>query len=335
MAFPMTRRAVLRTAAVAVAAPALGITLDEPAMATAPPPASWGVQPFELGEVQLRNGVFAAKRALMLDHARGYDVDRLLQVFRANAGLPTLGAVAPGGWEGLDGEANGNLRGHYTGHFLTMLAQAYASTGEAVFGDRVRYMVGALAEARDALQRDAVALVVPGRFGTAIEQVRGSYQYVELPPTVLGGAAEITIAVWIRPSHADTWARVFDFGDDTSKYLYLAVRNASGVPRFAITNGGAGREQAIDGTAPLPVGEWSHVAVTISGTTGTLYVNGVAVAANTAMTLNPAVLGALKNHWLGRSLYPDPVFAGAFGGFDVWSRALSTADIGGLQSEAG
>jgi hypothetical protein len=39
----------------------------------------------------------------MLDYARGYDVDRLLQVFRANAGLDTLGAVAPGGWEGLDG----------------------------------------------------------------------------------------------------------------------------------------------------------------------------------------------------------------------------------------
>lgn len=64
--------------------------------------------------------LFADKRQLTLDHGRGYDVDPLLQVFRANAGLSTKGAVAPGGREGVDGEANGNLRGHYTGHFLTM-----------------------------------------------------------------------------------------------------------------------------------------------------------------------------------------------------------------------
>jgi len=340
MAVPMTRRAVLRSAAVATAVPALGIPLDATATAataTAAPTttAPWAVQPFQLADVKLRDGVFAAKRALLLDHARGYDVNRLLQVFRANAGLDTRGAVAPGGWEGLDGEANGNLRGHYTGHFLTMLAQAYASTGEAVFRDRIQYMVGALAEVRDALRRDPAALVVPGRLQAAIEQPRGSYQYVELPSTVLGDAAEVTIAAWVRPSHADNWARVFDFGDNTTKYLYLAARNGSGVPRFAITNGGAGREQGIDGTAPLPAGEWSHLAVTISGTTGTLYVNGSAVGTNTAMTLNPAALGALANHWLGRSLYPDPVFAGAFGGFDVWSRALPAAEIGALQGKTG
>jgi len=340
MAVPMTRRAVLRSAAVATAVPALGIPLDATATAataTAAPTttAPWAVQPFQLADVKLRDGVFAAKRALLLDHARGYDVNRLLQVFRANAGLDTRGAVAPGGWEGLDGEANGNLRGHYTGHFLTMLAQAYASTGEAVFRDRIQYMVGALAEVRDALRRDPAALVVPGRLQAAIEQPRGSYQYVELPSTVLGDAAEVTIAAWVRPSHADNWARVFDFGDNTTKYLYLAARNGSGVPRFAITNGGAGREQGIDGTAPLPAGEWSHLAVTISGTTGTLYVNGSAVGTNTAMTLNPAALGALANHWLGRSLYPDPVFAGAFGGFDVWSRALPAAEIVALQGKTG
>jgi hypothetical protein len=88
-------------------------------------------------------------------------------------------------------------------------------------------------------------------------------------------------------------------------------------------------------TAPLPVGEWSHLAVTISGSTGTLYVNGSVAGTNTAMTLNPAALGALANHWLGRSLYPDAVFAGAFGGFDIWSRALPAAEIGALQAKAG
>ncbi|MFI6251620.1 beta-L-arabinofuranosidase domain-containing protein [Streptomyces sp. NPDC051016] len=329
MAHSLSRRTLLQVTALAAAG--AGVAVGGEAAAAE---AAGSVRPFGLGEVALEPGLFAEKRALMLDHARGYDENRLLQVFRANAGLDTGGAVAPGGWEGLDGEANGNLRGHYTGHFLTMLAQAYASTGEEVFAAKVRTMVGALGEVREALRKDPSVLSVDGVLGgRAVENERGSYQYVELPAGVLGGASAVTLSAWVKPGHADAWARVFDFGNDTSRYLYLSARNARGVPRFAITTGGAGGEQGLDGTAALPLDQWSHLAVTIADGTGTLYVNGSAVARNPAMSLTPAALGALAHHWLGRSLYADdPVFAGAFGGFDVWSRALREEEIAGLQS---
>ncbi|MFF5184341.1 beta-L-arabinofuranosidase domain-containing protein [Streptomyces sp. NPDC000345] len=334
MAPPLTRRTLLQSAILAAAVPGAGAAVAPAASAaTLPPPSSWTLRPFPLKDVALGSGVFADKRRLMLDHARGYDVNRLLQVFRANAGLSTLGAVAPGGWEGLDGEANGNLRGHYTGHFLTMLAQAYAGTGEQAFADRIRTMVGALTEVREALRHDPAVLSVAGRSGSAVEQVRGSYRYVDLPSGVLGDAGAVTLAAWVKPTHDSTWARVFDFGNDTTRYLYLAARNANGVPRFAVTTGGAGGEQGLDGTAALPLNRWSHLAVTIGGGTGTLYVDGTAVARNTAMSLTPAALGTLTHHWLGRSQYAsDPVFAGALGGFDVWSRALSADEISALQS---
>ncbi|MEU8652226.1 beta-L-arabinofuranosidase domain-containing protein [Streptomyces sp. NPDC048737] len=335
MAPPLTRRTLLQSAVLAATVPGIGGAAASAAAGAAapPPPAARTLRPFPLDTVRLGAGVFAAKRQLMLDHARGYDVNRLLQVFRANAGLSTLGAVAPGGWEGLDGEAGGNLRGHYTGHFLTMLSQAYASTGEQVFADRIGTMVGALTEVREALRHDPAVLSVDGRFGRAAEHVRGSYRYVDLPAGVLGDAAEITLAAWVRPTHDGDWARVLDFGDDTTRYLYLAVRNAAGVPRFAVTTGGPGAEQALDGTAALPLDRWSHLAVTIGGGTGTLYVDGTAVARNTAMSLTPAALGALAHHWLGRSHYAsDPLFAGAFGGFDAWSRVLTAEEIAGLRS---
>ncbi|MFD7501348.1 beta-L-arabinofuranosidase domain-containing protein [Streptomyces sp. NPDC059850] len=339
MASAPARRAVLRAAALVAAAPAL--TSLATGRATAAPtnapttraPAAWTLQPFSPEDVALRKSVFSAKRQLMLDYGRGYDVDRLLQVFRANAGLSTRGAVAPGGWEGLDGEAGGNLRGHFTGHFLTMLSQAHTGTGETVYADKIRHMVGALDEVREALRRDPAVLSVPGRFGTAAENVRGSYQYVDLPDTVLGdGATAVTLAAWVKPTHPTAWARILDFGDDTTRYLYLAARNAQGNPRFAITTSGASGEQSLDGTAPLPVDTWSHVAVTIADGTGILYVNGAAVAKNTAMTLTPAALGTLRDHWLGRSHYAaDPVFAGAFDDVNLWSRALTAAQIAGLQ----
>ncbi|MFE4575615.1 beta-L-arabinofuranosidase domain-containing protein [Streptomyces chartreusis] len=339
MAPPLSRRFLLRAAALAAATPAISRTATgraaaavQEAQAVTAVPTAWSVQPFALDDVALRPGLFADKRQLMLDHARGYDVDRLLQVFRANAGLATGGAVAPGGWEGLDGEANGNLRGHYTGHFLTMLAQAYAGTGEQVFTDRIGTMIGALTEVRAALRGDPAVLSVAGRFGTAAENVRGSYRYVDLPAAVLGGAPAITLSAWVKPTHDANWARVFDFGDNDTRYLYLAARNANGVPRFAITTGGPGGEQGLDGTAALPLDRWSHLAVTIGGGTGTLYVNGSAVARNTAMTLAPAALGTLANNWLGRSNFAaDPVFAGAYDEFNVWSRALSAAEITELQ----
>ncbi|MFD5835221.1 beta-L-arabinofuranosidase domain-containing protein [Streptomyces collinus] len=340
MARPLSRRSLLQAAALAAATPAASLTTAGRAAATVQEatavtaaPSAWTVRPFALEDVALRPGPFADKRKLMLDHARGYDVNRLLQVFRANAGLSTGGAVAPGGWEGLDGEANGNLRGHYTGHFLTMLAQAYRGTKEQAFADRIDTMIGALTEVRAALRREPAVLSVPGKFGTGADQVRGSYQYVDLPAAVLGGASAITLALWVRPTHDAAWARIFDFGDDTSRYLYLAARNQAGVPRFAVSTSGAGGEQALNGTAALPLNQWSHLAVTIADGTGTLYVNGTAVARNTAMSLSPAALGTLKNNWLGRSNYSaDPVFAGAFEEFDVFSRALTAAEVTELQT---
>jgi DUF1680 family protein len=333
MADGFARRDFLRATSLAATVPLLGATAGEALAAptipnaVAPNALAPGVlRPFELSEVALTEGVFSKKRDLVLAYARGYDVNRLLQVFRANAGLDTLGAIAPGGWEGLDGEANGNLRGHYTGHFLSMLSQAYGSTDDAAFLEKIRMVLGALIECRAALRREPQVLSVPGRSGRAVEQVRGSYRFIDLPVEPLPAA--FTFSAWIRPSHNANWTRIFDFGNDTTRYLYLAARNGNGVPRFAITTNGPGAEQGIDGTGPLPLNEWSHIAVTIAGTTGTLYVNGVQVGTNTAMSLNPAALGTLAHHWLGRSHFGgDPVLAGAFDDVNLFSRALSAEEI--------
>jgi uncharacterized protein len=299
-------------------------------------PESWDLNPFALADVELRESVFTRKRDLMLDYARGYDADRLLSVFRANAGLDPGNAVAPGGWEGLDGEANGNLRGHYGGHFLSMLAQAYASDGEPVFDAKLTQMVAGMYECRDALRReDPWVLSVPGRFGRAIESVRGSYQYATVPGETITGLTDFTLSVWVRPTRQQAWARIFEAGNNTSRYLFLAQRNQNGVPRFVMTTNGGGSEQGVNGNAPLPLNAWSHVAVTLSGSTATLYVNGIAVGTNSAMTLNPAALGALTNHWLGRSHYTaDPLYVGSLDELNIYGRALSAAEIAVLQTDS-
>ncbi len=160
MSQPPTRRRLLRLAAGTAAATPLAYAVPAahaaPALPTAPgegaalpvrAPSTWAVQPFPLDQVTLGDGVFRRKRDLMLEYARAYPADRILAVFRANAGLDTRGAQPPGGWETSDG----NLRGHFGGHFLTLVAQAYADTREAALKTKLDYLVGVLGECQQAL----------------------------------------------------------------------------------------------------------------------------------------------------------------------------------------
>jgi alpha-L-arabinofuranosidase len=177
---------------------------------------------------------------------------------------------------------------------------------------------------------------VPGKFGSALQLGGGSpAEYVALPASIVNGLTDFTVAGWVNPAAIATWARLFDFGTGETVYMFLTV-SAGATPRFAITVSGNGNEQRLDAPAPLPVGEWTHLAVTLSGTTGTLYVNGAAVATNTAMTLNPSSLGATSQNCIGRSQFPpDPYLDGVVDEFQIYSRALSAAEVLSLTTSAG
>ncbi len=74
--------------------------------------------------------------------------DNFLYMFRNAFGQKQpAGAVALGGWDSQQTK----LRGHATGHYLSAIAQAYASTGydpqlQANFADKMKYMVNTLYE---------------------------------------------------------------------------------------------------------------------------------------------------------------------------------------------
>ena len=73
--------------------------------------------------------------------------DRLLHVFRVNAGLNS--SVRPlGGWEKPDCE----LRGHFVGHYLSACALSYSSTGNQESKSRGDYIVAELAKCQQQLK---------------------------------------------------------------------------------------------------------------------------------------------------------------------------------------
>jgi fibronectin type 3 domain-containing protein len=170
---------------------------------------------------------------------------------------------------------------------------------------------------------------VAGRLNNAVN-LSGTTQYVTLPTGVVNGLTTCTISAWVNLNSTSNWPRIFDFGTGTTNYMFLSPRNgANSKIRFAIRTA-AVTEQIIDGAATLPSGSWQHVAVVLNGATGTLYVNGVQVGQNTAMTLNPSSLGATGNNYLGKSQFNDPYLAGAVDDFHIIAQALTAQQVAAL-----
>ncbi len=330
------------------------------------------VQPFALTQVKLGESVFTQKRDRMLAYARAYGgeanvfagPDRVLSIFRTNAGIDTKGAQAVGSWE----NGTGYLRGHYAGHFMSMLAQAYAGSGDVIFKQKLDYIVRGLAECQDALAALARSPTPRdvGRFGGALRLTGspiGLAEHVSLPAGVVTALRDFTISLWINPAQYDrarlsdaranvdqatltNGTAIFDFGSPNPQFaepaltrMYLTVRagNDQPVPRFAITTTGTNGEQRLDAAQPLGLDRWTHIAITRSGSMATLYIDGQPVATNPNMTLSPADLGQTTGNWIGRCQFPQrnvSYLNAQLDAFQIFDRGLTAADVQSLMTSA-
>ena len=180
-------------------------------------------------------------------------------------------------------------------------------------------------------------------FGSAI-QLNGSspVSYVDMPDGLVSGlSGDFTISMWVKrgtTSSVQNWTRLFDFGDSTSNFMYLTPSSAAAPTglRFDISTPAIGGSIPGSGNSVSVSTAWTHVAVTATGTTGTLWVNGQAVRTNTNFTARPADLGVTTNNWIGRSQFPaDPGLNGAVDDFNIFSRALSQAEMQAMVASPG
>src|SRR5579872_2099449 len=110
------------------------------------------VLPFPMQQVKLLSGMYTEVAEWNRGYMGGLGADRLIYNFRQNAGLP-VGHTKPfGGWEApADGKRGTELRGHFTGHFLSASAQLYASTGDKDAKAKGDELVGELAKCQQKL----------------------------------------------------------------------------------------------------------------------------------------------------------------------------------------
>ncbi|HUZ06919.1 MAG TPA: LamG domain-containing protein, partial [Candidatus Paceibacterota bacterium] len=164
--------------------------------------------------------------------------------------------------------------------------------------------------------------------GGQLTLAASSSQYVNLSAGIVSGLSNFTVMAWVKLNSPSNWSRIFDFGNDTTTYMFLTPQNGtSGKLRFAITTNGGGNEQQINCGSTLSTGVWHQVAVSLSSGTGILYLDGVAVGTNSGMTLNPSSLGSTANNYLGKSQYPDPYLNGSLDEFRIYNVGLSSAEI--------
>ncbi|HWH68275.1 MAG TPA: LamG-like jellyroll fold domain-containing protein, partial [Candidatus Sulfotelmatobacter sp.] len=160
--------------------------------------------------------------------------------------------------------------------------------------------------------------------------LEGANSYVQLPANIARGSA-FTFAAWVYWNGGANWQRIFDFGNDTSHYLFLTPSSGSGTLRFAINNGSG--EQVLERAGALAPGSWQHIAVTLNGNTAILYVNGAQAAASTSFSIAPSAFAPIRNY-LGKSQFADPLFNGRLDEVEIADYALTAAQISVLFNSA-
>ena len=160
----------------------------------------------------------------------------------------------------------------------------------------------------------------------------GSDQFISLDRSV-GDSRAFSFSAWVKPTASNSNQALLWLGSSTNRRLSLTASDASGQAKFSIVNGGA--EQSLS-TAALPSGTWSHIAVTLTGTTGILYINGTA-AVSGSITIRPDQLLAAntttgqQHNYLARAEgNVMPMFQGSLDDARFYSSALSSAQIGVL-----
>lgn len=164
-----------------------------------------------------------------------------------------------------------------------------------------------------------------GKHGQAID-LGGACEFVQLPGDI-ASSGSFSFAAWVYWDGGAGGQRIFDFGNyDLSQYMVLSP-NQNGQLNFGVRNGGS--TQWVSGSTPLPSGSWQHVAVTLSGGIGTLYLNGV--QQGTASITASALSGTTYNY-LGKSQWStDPLFSGKLDDVHIANYALSSAEITALK----
>jgi len=167
-----------------------------------------------------------------------------------------------------------------------------------------------------------VTRTTSGRYGGALS-FSGTGRVTIADAASLRLTQAMTLEAWVNPSTVNnSWRDVVYKADDN--YYLMATSTNNSRPAGGASFGNTAATTEAYGTAALPTGVWTHLAVTYDGSTIRLFVNGtqvstVAKTGSFTTSANPLQIG-------GNAIYGQ-FFQGLIDEVRVYNRPLSAGEI--------
>ena len=159
----------------------------------------------------------------------------------------------------------------------------------------------------------------------------GTNGHLRLPENLLAGLDGLTVGmqVLIEPAQQNPYW-IWGFGNTSGSSGNGYVFATGNGLRGSISRSNFSGEQNAAGTGNVSRGVWHQLTYTVTGSQARLYLDGVEVGANNAITVRPGDIGLGRTiaNYIGRSLYSgDRYFRGQIKNVSIWNRALGLGEV--------
>lgn len=155
----------------------------------------------------------------------------------------------------------------------------------------------------------------------------GNKAGLQLPAGIFSDLDDFSVSMWAYANSLRWDSCLLFAGNDAFSCMYIAPKAGNGL-RFGIYGATHNDSQVVEAPWFMPIRRWVHVAVTLRGNTGRLYVDGTEVAKSDSIFLSPRQVGDQVT-FLGRN-WGHPSFDGRIQDFRVHAGALSAAEVAAL-----
>ncbi len=154
--------------------------------------------------------------------------------------------------------------------------------------------------------------------------------YLQMPDGILNGYDAVTISMWVKLPTDTDYQRIWDFGNDTTSYMYLlsdGQNNGFKGYAAAITKSGYLDEKGVQKGTNFDKNRWVLTTVVMNGSDMSLYENGKQVGQTVDTGITVKELGDTTRNFIGKGQFTDPPTEGQFAEVKIYNKALSAEEI--------